>query len=318
MNTTAKSLLGGLALLAAGHSAAAHAGSQSIALHAVLTAATVGQSQSANKQADDLLKQARKEIDSGNLEQADTLIGKAEKLNPQYNTFYLGDTPKKAREDLKKKLAARTAPSRSGFGLLGSKEPPKDPFSARRDATNGESKSGAKETEAQPQPVASSPLNESEAQRGSAYGSASIRLATEREDSNNRPSGTAGSAYGAAQGPAAAQSTWPSAAQLGPRMLSPAQGNAVNPGSPAPRPAKHRFHSVRGQKLSRRQAQTLSQMQSRSRPRPRKTAQWNFRDRRAPPWSVVTWTAHSDWQMRPSGLASRIAPSVRATSVPVW
>ena len=165
MNTTAKSLLGGLALLAAGHSAAAHAGSQSIALHAVLTAATVGQSQSANRQADDLLKQARKEIDSGNLEQADSLIGKAEKLNPQYNTFYLGDTPKKAREDLKKKLNVRTSPSRSGFGLLGPKDPPKDPFSARRDATNGESTSGAKAPAAHPQSVTNSPVNESEPAR---------------------------------------------------------------------------------------------------------------------------------------------------------
>ena len=142
MNTTAKSLLGGLALLAAGTSATAHAGSQSIALHAVLSAATVGQSQSANKQADELLKQARKEIDSGNLEQADALIGKAEQLKPQYNTFYLGDTPKKARDDLKKKLAVRTEPEPIGLWPVQARRNRQRIRLRRRDSPTGASKSG--------------------------------------------------------------------------------------------------------------------------------------------------------------------------------
>jgi general secretion pathway protein D len=236
LNTSAKYLLGGLALWAAQTSSAAVAGSQSIAIQAVLSASSVGQAQSATKQADELLKQARKEIETGNLEQADVLIGKAEKLNPQYNAFYLGDTPKKAREDLKKKLVARSTPSRSGFGLFGSKEQPKDPFAARRSENAAPAPANTAAREDSPAAGKQTSVIEIEPQRGSAYGSASLRIAAGPEQ--KAPPANVGSAYGPP--PSATQTNALAAnggSQSEARILSP-QSNSVGPIAQGSRPGE--------------------------------------------------------------------------------
>ena len=69
---------------------------------------------------------------------ADSLISQAEALGVQYNMFYMGDTPKKARRDLERKrnasAATPTKPSQL-FAPLGSskskKAPTTDPFAGR-------------------------------------------------------------------------------------------------------------------------------------------------------------------------------------------
>ena len=51
------------------------------------------------------LTRARRAIKEGDFETADSLISAAEKMNVEYSLLHLGDTPKKARADLKAKRA---------------------------------------------------------------------------------------------------------------------------------------------------------------------------------------------------------------------
>jgi len=68
-----------------------------------------GKSKNASErdQATTLMRQARAELKSGNLEAAESLIVTIEKMNPQLGAFHFGDTPRKLRADLK--AAQRTA-----------------------------------------------------------------------------------------------------------------------------------------------------------------------------------------------------------------
>jgi general secretion pathway protein D len=81
-------------------------------------------SDAARKQVDDLLGRARQSLNEGNLETADSLIGRAEGLNVAYGLFHTGDTPKKARRDLEKAREAR-----------GGKPAATDPFAGRTPTT---------------------------------------------------------------------------------------------------------------------------------------------------------------------------------------
>jgi len=58
------------------------------------------QAASDRHEAEDLMVRARQAIKEGNIETADSLITRAEKLNVEYSMFRLGDTPKKLRADL--------------------------------------------------------------------------------------------------------------------------------------------------------------------------------------------------------------------------
>lgn len=137
LNTTAKFLAAGLAVWL-GNASAAHAGSQSVGLQVVLGAASVGQAGSAStKEADELLAKARKAMAEGNLELADTLVARAEKLNPNYGVLHTGDTPKKARDELRKKLAARSGAAASGNASSALAKEAKDPFAAAANEARG-------------------------------------------------------------------------------------------------------------------------------------------------------------------------------------
>ncbi len=88
------------------------------------------------QQADELLRQARKAMADGNLELADSCISRAERLNPKYSIFHTGDTPKKARADLSRRLGLRSdGSSHSGVpeAKAAADTGPKDPFLAHRD-----------------------------------------------------------------------------------------------------------------------------------------------------------------------------------------
>jgi general secretion pathway protein D len=106
--------------------------------------ASAGQAEGSNaspaekrQQADDLLRRARELMAKNDLAGADSLIAKAEGLNPQYPPIFFGDTPKKARQALEgMRSAAGGAPSKpsqmfSPFGVGKPKAPPSDPFAAR-------------------------------------------------------------------------------------------------------------------------------------------------------------------------------------------
>jgi general secretion pathway protein D len=130
LNTTAKFTIASVALLLS--PAAAEAASQSVALQVVWSAASTGQSgANANREAEELLSKARQAMNEDNFELADSYIARAERTGPKYSVFHLGDTPKKAREDLQKKLAARKGGTQKSR-FFGGKEPPQDPFAVRR------------------------------------------------------------------------------------------------------------------------------------------------------------------------------------------
>ncbi len=69
---------------------------------------------STQQEADQLLAQARRAINEGNLEIAGSFLTRAESLQPKYPVYHLGETPKKIRDDLQKLQAA--APARTPAG----------------------------------------------------------------------------------------------------------------------------------------------------------------------------------------------------------
>ncbi|MGC3970127.1 MAG: hypothetical protein QM775_23205 [Pirellulales bacterium] len=81
-------------------------------------------SDAARKQVDDLLGRARQAMGEGNLETAESLVGRAESLNVPYGLFHTGDTPKKVRRDLEKAREVR-----------GGKPANVDPFAGRTPTT---------------------------------------------------------------------------------------------------------------------------------------------------------------------------------------
>ncbi|MGQ9575911.1 MAG: hypothetical protein ACUVUC_11380 [Thermoguttaceae bacterium] len=83
------------------------------------------------QQADDLLHRARQAMAENDLETAGRLIARAEALDVSYGPMHFGDTPKKARRDLERRLqAAGKQVGRPGAGV-GSEGVPADPFAAR-------------------------------------------------------------------------------------------------------------------------------------------------------------------------------------------
>ncbi len=89
-----------------------------------------------SQQTADLLKRARQAMAENNFSAAEALISQAEALGVQYNIFYMGDTPKKARRDLERKqgASAGAAPAKPSqmFSPNGNKNGPKsDPFVGR-------------------------------------------------------------------------------------------------------------------------------------------------------------------------------------------
>ncbi|MGW8256137.1 MAG: hypothetical protein ACWGMZ_01495 [Thermoguttaceae bacterium] len=94
-----------------------------------------------NKQATDLLRRARQAMAENDLTAAESLITQAESLKVEYSVFHLGDTPKKARRDLQRKLraGAPTRPSQIFTPFMGKnkKASAKDPFVARGRAIPG-------------------------------------------------------------------------------------------------------------------------------------------------------------------------------------
>ena len=120
LKTTAKTLVGGIALAVIFSAKMASAGPLGCTLQTGLGAAVVGQSAPANnspegkmRQNADLLHRARQAMAENDLAAADSLISQAEALDLQYNVLYMGDTPKKARRDLQRKrdVSGATPPS---------------------------------------------------------------------------------------------------------------------------------------------------------------------------------------------------------------
>ncbi len=83
----------------------------------------------------DLLRRARQAMAENDLAAAESLIVQAEALGVEYNSFHLGDTPKKARRDLERKRSAAgpTKPSQLFSPPGGAKNniPASDPFAGR-------------------------------------------------------------------------------------------------------------------------------------------------------------------------------------------
>jgi general secretion pathway protein D len=180
-------------------------------------AASTGQAASAAKEAESLLAKARQAMGEGNLELADSYITRAEKLAPKYGIFHVGDTPKKAREDLQKKLGVKPAEKQKA-GLFGAKEPPQDPFAARRSEPSNM--------------PANNPA--AEASRG---GPANLRLNLDQGPAQSMPA-TPGSFYAGGQPTSDVRIHLPqdNASAQPPISLSPMQGNGINQIVGPPRP----------------------------------------------------------------------------------
>ena len=91
------------------------------------------------QQAADLLRRARQAMAENDLAAAESLIAQSEALGVEYNSFHLGDTPKKARRDLDRKRSASgpAKPSQLFSPLAGNKKnvPASDPFAGRLNET---------------------------------------------------------------------------------------------------------------------------------------------------------------------------------------
>ena len=122
MKATAKALVGWIALATILSARIAAAGLPCGTIPLWLGAAAVGQSAPAGdssstedkaQQTADLLRRARQAMAENNLTAADSLISQAEALGVQYNFFYMGDTPKKARQALdRKRNSAAASPTK--------------------------------------------------------------------------------------------------------------------------------------------------------------------------------------------------------------
>ena len=116
LKTTTNALVGWIAVAIILSASIAAAGPLCSTSQVWLGAAIVGQSAAADKPADnksqqtaELLRRARQAMAENDLTTADSLISRAEGLGVQYNWLYQGDTPKKARHDLDKKIAVAAA-----------------------------------------------------------------------------------------------------------------------------------------------------------------------------------------------------------------
>jgi len=138
-------------------------GAMTAAPHAVAQQSTpgaIGQSSSttalnpreARRQCDDLLRRARQAMAENDLQAAETLLAQAESLHVEYSPLYPGDTPKKLRNDLQKRLGRSGGSLLSPGRLIGALLPgqhgasvPSDPFAAgRATGTAADAKTQAK------------------------------------------------------------------------------------------------------------------------------------------------------------------------------
>jgi general secretion pathway protein D len=144
LKTTTNAMVGLIAVAILLSASVAAAGPLSNTSQVWLGTVIVGQSAAADsadnrsQQTVELLRRARQAMTENDLSTADALISKAEGLGVQYNWLYQGDTPKKARNDLEKRIATTgaspTKPSQllSPLGLnKDQKSPATDPFAGR-------------------------------------------------------------------------------------------------------------------------------------------------------------------------------------------
>lgn len=148
LKTTAKTLVGWIAVAIVLSAGMVSAGPIGCLGHAWLGAAAVAQSapsgnnsaEDNGRQAADLLRRARQAMAENDFAVADSLISQAEALGVRYGALYMGDTPKKARHDLERNRNASGAASpKSGallgaFGMNANKKktaPTADPFAGR-------------------------------------------------------------------------------------------------------------------------------------------------------------------------------------------
>jgi general secretion pathway protein D len=136
---TAKLLTGAMIVVLAALASTADAGPMSEAAMATLATVVVAQTAPANPlppdrqaQTQDLLRRARQAMAENDLGAAEALIAQAESLGVDYNLFYMGDTPKRARKDLEQRKATAAAPAGNPpFGSGRNDTPPADPFAGR-------------------------------------------------------------------------------------------------------------------------------------------------------------------------------------------
>lgn len=113
LKSTAR-ILSGLMVLALGFPVAGYlAGTQLRGDDAAARRPAVAQNpEEARRQCDELLHRARQAMAENDVRAAEALIGQAEALGVEYGSLYLGDTPKKARRDLERRLQAGNGPTR--------------------------------------------------------------------------------------------------------------------------------------------------------------------------------------------------------------
>lgn len=148
LKTTAKALVGWIALAIVISARIAVAAPIGHTPHSWLGASSLGQaapgsnaSDDKGQQTADMLRRGRQAMAENDLVAAESLISQAEALGVQYNALYMGDTPKKARRDLERKRNASGAtaskPSQlfAPLGLNKNKQAPtSDPFAGQNAA----------------------------------------------------------------------------------------------------------------------------------------------------------------------------------------
>jgi len=90
----------------------------------------------ARRQCDELLQRARQALAENDLDAASRLVSQAESLGVDYGSLYLGDTPKKVRRDLERRMQVSGGPTRPSpmFSPLTAGKAPaptRDPFAGR-------------------------------------------------------------------------------------------------------------------------------------------------------------------------------------------
>ena len=127
LNTTKSLVL----FVAAALGFAAPAVAAPLAVRLLVAASAVGDSPRAKasndrKEVEGLLIRARQALKDGDLEMAESVMARAEKLKVEYSVFHLGDTPRKARADLE---AAKRKTKKNRFQRPSEKFAPEVPNS---------------------------------------------------------------------------------------------------------------------------------------------------------------------------------------------
>ncbi|ADB16715.1 type II and III secretion system protein [Pirellula staleyi DSM 6068] len=127
MKASVQFLIGSVALATMLSASVVQGAPHGVAAWTIANTATgqFGASAGPRREADDLLRQARKALKDGDFALADTLIGKAEKLNVQYDAlterFY--DTPAKLRKVLEEEKAKASGKPAGGMSLPSARFP---------------------------------------------------------------------------------------------------------------------------------------------------------------------------------------------------